>query len=81
MTREGTNGDVTVFWRLSGVGPSARFVTAEDTGVTSGSITMRSGKTCHYNNNNTPADVGRQCALSTGGAIYFQKSATLVTNC
>ena len=44
--REGTNGDVTVFWSLTGTGENAAFVTPSDTGPTLGSVTMVSG-TCH----------------------------------
>ena len=41
--REGTNGDVTIYWSLRGTGENAAFVTPSDTGVTLGSVTMVSG--------------------------------------
>ena len=41
--REGTNGDVTVYWSLRGTGDNAASVTSSDTGPTLGSVTMVSG--------------------------------------
>ena len=39
--REGTNGDVTVYWSMRGTGDNA--ATSSDTGPTLGTVTMVSG--------------------------------------
>ena len=41
--REGTNGDVTVYWSIRGTGDNAASVTSSDTGPTLGTVTMVSG--------------------------------------
>ncbi|CAH1797156.1 unnamed protein product [Owenia fusiformis] len=44
LNREGVNGDVTVYWSMVGTGRYVASVTPDDTGVTSGNVTMLSGE-------------------------------------
>ena len=44
LLREGTNGDVLVYWSMEGSGPDADRVTADDIAPFSGVITMASGR-------------------------------------
>lgn len=43
LTREGTSGRAEIDWSLKGSGVNAAMVTASDTGISSGTVTMEAG--------------------------------------